>query len=112
LTRDGRLTEAGFHELEAVGHMRLREARLQHWTVDNIATLLSGVGDLYVVVIGERNAQGNRMSHVVVIYGATSERILVMDPLPGRGLVEFPAGNFVNVGAGVSIIVGTYVNPS
>lgn len=105
MTRNDRLTNHGTRLLASLGLMKVQEYSPRRLTVQRIGTLLVEHGYLYLLVFGE-SANGGRAGHAVVCYGATSEKIHVMDPLPGRGLWELPAANFLQSGD-VRLFVGT-----
>lgn len=90
MTQNDRLTMHGLRLLASRGLMNLRRYNAGNLTVERVASLIEEYGYLYLAVY-----EHGKTGHALVVYGASSENIMVMDPTPGIHFKTIPASFFV-----------------
>ena len=96
----GRATPNGMMLMAGLGLMSMYPFDATYITIERLGTLLES-GYIYLTYFREAGAP----AHAVVCYGVDAEHIYLMDPYPGRGLIERPANYFLTMQQG-HVVVG------
>lgn len=87
----------GIRVLSALGLMELRGYRTSQLRLEMIGAALES-GYIYLIYF-----RVGRPAHAVVLYGADTTNLHVMDPMPQAGLVDLPANHLLTLPRGRAV---------